>query len=1027
MKYKKGLVFICLLICLFSVASVVAGDVNETTVAIEDQNDEIMTSNNQQNLETEFNNSSNYLMSSSSEKEVLGTGSYSDLRTKIFNAQAGSTITLNENYVFDSNASPVGISISKSLTIDGQGHTIDANNQGRIFSISGSVVLQNIIFKNAYYSGNGGAIYCESDKSLFISYCTFQNNFAKEGGAIFFAPSGGQIMECTFTNNSATEKGGAVYIAVDGSIENSEFRKNVADKGGAIYCNYANKIYNDEFIENNATYGGAVYYFGSKNGVGKNIFNKNFADYGKAVYWEGTFKGNELGKSTFDGNETNIYSFYDAKYKLKSNLISNTNNITLNDTLNISIEFDSGYDGTIWVELFSKKLNKTVFSSYKELINVNGLIEWAVPYLGCGDYILNATYSGGHLYKKGSFIFMVTVLGLESYFDFYVVNNIEWGTPVVLNHNITVGATGLINIYINNEYLDTISIGQEYIVKELGGPYSDITLFYLGDDIYRPCKDTERIFVNRVDPIPTIADIESGVLSNIIISFNNDTTGNIKVVFDGHTYTGSLINGSFSFNVSNLIYGIKSLKITYFGDSKYDSYSVTHNVEVILKPSEINLDVSNILYGDNLIIRPIVSGSLGKFDIYIDESYKTQINEGDSYTLSKPTLGKHEIKVNYIDNKYYSNNEYRVAFTVYKCYPIEIADTEILFNSDKKFQAKFYDEYGNILINKYVIFNINGENFSTITDSKGIAILDKDLEVGNYTIIVSNPIVNENKIIKLVVFSSIQSKDVIEFNNTDFDFSAKFFDENAKKLVNTPVIFRFNDIDKVITTNNEGIASLNFNLDIGIYDITLINTVTSENKTYKLFIKSSLTGKYTHDIDEKDIIISVLPSSGSGSVTVKLPGDATGTVTLSIGGKNYKFDVVNGVANVKMPDLDNGAYSYSITYSGDGKYSSFTKTGKVTVNKPVKTTLTLKKVKVKRSAKKLTIQATLKINGKAVKGKIIKFKFNKKNYKAKTNAKGVAKITVKKSVLKKLKKGKKVTYTATYGKVTKKVTVKVKK
>ena len=85
------------------------------------------------------------------------------------------------------------------------------------------------------------------------------------------------------------------------------------------------------------------------------------------------------------------------------------------------------------------------------------------------------------------------------------------------------------------------------------------------------------------------------------------------------------------------------------------------------------------------------------------------------------------------------------------------------------------------------------------------------------------------------------------------------------------------------------------------------------------------------------------------------------------------------------------------------------------------------KVKVKRSAKKLTIQATLKINGKAVKGKLIKFKFNKKSYKARTNAKGVAKITVKKSVLKKLKKGKKVTYTATYGKITKKVTVKVKK
>lgn len=90
--------------------------------------------------------------------------------------------------------------------------------------------------------------------------------------------------------------------------------------------------------------------------------------------------------------------------------------------------------------------------------------------------------------------------------------------------------------------------------------------------------------------------------------------------------------------------------------------------------------------------------------------------------------------------------------------------------------------------------------------------------------------------------------------------------------------------------------------------------------------------------------------------------------------------------------------------------------------------LTLKKVIVKRSAKKLTIQATLKVNDKAPKrGSKITFKFKGKKYIGKTNAKGVAKITVKKSILKKLKKGKKVTYTATYSKVTKKVTVKVRK
>ena len=82
---------------------------------------------------------------------------------------------------------------------------------------------------------------------------------------------------------------------------------------------------------------------------------------------------------------------------------------------------------------------------------------------------------------------------------------------------------------------------------------------------------------------------------------------------------------------------------------------------------------------------------------------------------------------------------------------------------------------------------------------------------------------------------------------------------------------------------------------------------------------------------------------------------------------------------------------------------------------------------IKKSAKKLVLKATLKEGKKALKGKKVVFKFKGKKYTAKTNKKGIAKVTIKNKVLQKLKKGKKVKYQVTYLKHTVKRTAKVKR
>ena len=231
------------------------------------------------------------------------------------------------------------------------------------------------------------------------------------------------------------------------------------------------------------------------------------------------------------------------------------------------------------------------------------------------------------------------------------------------------------------------------------------------------------------------------------------------------------------------------------------------------------------------------------------------------------------------------------------------------------------------------------------------------------------------------------------------------------------------DVDFV---NGEAIFTEPYLAD-GVYNYTVEYRANAEWKANS--VRGNVTVNDTRTIPNVDNI--VLSLDGDSGI-IKLPNDAKGKVILTIAGKIYETEVINGVANVKLPNLVNGQYEYAIAYSGDEKYSSFNKTGKLIVNKAApksatKITLTLKKVKVKKSAKKLVLKATLKINGKTKKGLKVKFKFNKKTYTAKTNKKGIAKVTIKKKVLKKLKVGKKVKYQVSYGKKTVKRTAKVKK
>lgn len=283
-----------------------------------------------------------------------GDDSYYSLYNLISNADKGSTVNFKNDYQFDSRSS--GISISKPLTIDGKGHSIDGADLSRIFIVKAdNVTLKNIMFKNCnfndgYYT-RGGSIFWSGSNGI-LKNCEFVNcsvtsiysggNSKAYGGAVYWYGNNGKIDGCTFTNCLVSSKasggssyayGGAVcWSANDGVINNCNFidclsdaysseysSANVYSRGGAVYWenNYGvvrNSNFRQCYAQADASYssstkdsrGAAICWLGS-HGLIDNSYFKNNSKSEKGVIYAGGDYLNVTSSLFLDNYKNNIY------------------------------------------------------------------------------------------------------------------------------------------------------------------------------------------------------------------------------------------------------------------------------------------------------------------------------------------------------------------------------------------------------------------------------------------------------------------------------------------------------------------------------------------------------------------------------------------------------------------------------------------------------------------------------------------------------------------------------------------------
>ncbi|WP_298524466.1 Ig-like domain repeat protein [uncultured Methanobrevibacter sp.] len=733
----------------------------------------------------------------------------------------------------------------------------------------------------------------------------------------------------------------------------------------------------------------------------------------------------------FTFRENNFYiRFDDAKYHLYEKIAE----VYVTYNMTYPRELTVGDDEYFMMKIASDAIgNLTAFGMTTTF--ENGVATIPLSNLSAGDHYRDLSYTyiyGGQKYIYNDYAQnwgerpSITVKKHES-----KVQLSESSDRYIIQLN--EDATGNIIVAAGNDcYMMALSNGRANLHELNLNSDEDILITYSGDDKYAPFTRQilkDEIISSRDDADLSVSVISEGKTATISVTINNNATGSVTITTlkDNATFSNvsvAIISGKAEHVLEDLKPGSYKITVTYPGDEDFLQSTASAAFTVSKDTPEISVSAGDITLGETEVISATLpSDAEGNVTFTLSgRTVSSQIANGvASYSFSGLTSAVYTVNVQYSGDSKYSAASKNRTFTVRP-------KVSISQNVTVKEDARIIMQFENNITDTIVI-KIDGKSFAIADIENGsvnCTISTVKLAARNHTVTFAYEgdlfdanvlnYLDGNKYLPVeyeMYLSPIKMNSSTELKPDNENTIIMEFGENATGVVEVFVNGKRVMIVEIIN----GIARIDLSAyKDGDYDITFVYSGDDvyEGFTRELKLKNAkITAKDT----------SVLYTAGQKySVTVyDREGNPAGGVEVIFKIKNKQVGkaktTAKGVATYKVGNVP-GTYSIAATALGASATKKLT----------VKHLVSLKTVTVKRSAKKLILTATLsKVNKKYLKNKKITFKFNGKKYTAKTNKKGVAKVTIKSTVLKKLKAGKKVTYQATYLKDTVKKTVKIKK
>ena len=726
--------------------------------------------------------------------------------------------------------------------------------------------------------------------------------------------------------------------------------------------------------------------------VGNVIVTVDGVDYNTTVRGKyATVNIHNLANGTYNVSASYLGDYYYYPYgnitsqfkvsKITSSIVANANYpLYVGETAVITINVNSDVAGVVVNGFVTATVNNVQYN-----VSVSDGVGYLyIRGLNKGDYPVNIKYAGDYQFigSESDFTFRIDkvntsisvdvsqspiYVGEDAVFDINVASVID-------NHIVN----GFVTVSINGkQYNVSISNGKGSIaVSGLTEGVHAMNVSYSGDDEFNAnsVTDASDVVVNKINvPYITVVSKPVYVGEDVILNVNliSDVpkyvvNGFVTVTVAGVDYNVSIVDGSGSLRISNLLEGSYPVNLYYPGDYQFNSNNIT-DVSYIsvnrMNIASITVEPKNqiIRVGEDAILKINLTSSVANTTV---NSYVTVSINNKLYNVTI-TDGSGLLNVSGLNSGLYV--------------------VDVVFNGDDFFNARSFPKIATVTVDKInitgikittgtpvtnvsesVVLNINvtadgddfnaslnvsvgGENYMVpVTNGRGNLVLSNLLE-GNYTVDVNY---NGDNIFNPYLSSEICNFTVNKITLNDIDVSVV----NRSIIVGDSAVFIVTvDSDKypfngyvtlsigdkqynVSVSNNKGYLNVS-DLAVGDYGV---NVTYAGDDQFNSFTKINANTSVVNKVNIKSITVTPASQSidvgESAVLNIKLAADyydVGGYVIVSVADVNYTVPIIKNNGYLNVSNLKGGNYSVNVTYKGDYQFNPAEKidAAKISVNK----------------------------------------------------------------------------------------------